>query len=41
MTADVLEDTEKSCLDAGMDAYLPKPVRRNALREMLRSLIPL
>lgn len=41
MTADVLEDTERSCLDAGMDAYLPKPVRRNALREMLRSLIPL
>ena len=41
MTADVLEDTEKSCLDAGMDAYLPKPVRRNALREMLRGLITL
>lgn len=41
MTADVLEDTEKSCLEAGMDAYLPKPVRRNALREMLRGLIPL
>ncbi|MGM0450389.1 MAG: ATP-binding protein [Pseudomonadota bacterium] len=41
MTADVLEDTEKSCLDAGMDAYLPKPVRRNSLREMLRGLIPL
>lgn len=41
MTADVLEDTEKFCLETGMDAYLPKPVRRNSLRETLRSLISL
>ena len=41
MTADVLEDTEQSCLEAGMDAYLPKPVRRNGLRDTLRGLLPL
>ncbi|MFO7788334.1 MAG: ATP-binding protein [Halospina sp.] len=41
MTADVLEDTEQFCLEAGMDAYLPKPVRRNGLRDTLRGLLPL
>ncbi|MYL26791.1 MULTISPECIES: HAMP domain-containing hybrid sensor histidine kinase/response regulator [Halomonadaceae] len=41
MTADVFEDTEQSCLEAGMDAYLPKPVRRHGLRDTLRGLLPL
>lgn len=41
MTADVLPQTETSCLDAGMDAYLPKPVSRDQLRTALRRLINL
>ena len=41
MTADVLPDTEKSCLASGMDAYLPKPVRRDSLRDALKRLISL
>ena len=41
MTADVLPDTEKSCLASGMDAYLPKPVRRDSLRDALKRLITL
>lgn len=41
MTADVLPDTEQSCQDAGMDAYMPKPVRRNGLRDTLRRVLPL
>ncbi|TVP61587.1 MAG: response regulator, partial [Halomonadaceae bacterium] len=35
MTADVLSGTEAACRQAGMDDYLPKPVRRGNLREML------
>ncbi|XOZ34191.1 ATP-binding protein [Halomonadaceae bacterium KBTZ08] len=41
MTADVLEGTEQSCLEAGMDAYLPKPVRRNSLQDTLNQFMPL
>lgn len=41
MTADVLPDTERSCLASGMDAYLPKPVRRDSLRDALKRLINL
>lgn len=41
MTADVLPDTEKSCFASGMDAYLPKPVRRDSLRDALKRLISL
>lgn len=41
MTADVLEGTEQSCLEAGMDAYLPKPVRRNSLQDTLSQFVPL
>lgn len=36
MTADVLSGTEDACRQAGMDDYLPKPVRRGNLREMLQ-----
>lgn len=41
MTADVLDGTEHSCLKAGMDAYLPKPVRYENLREALQRVIRL
>ena len=41
MTADVLPDTEQSCFASGMDAYLPKPVRRDSLRDALKRLINL
>lgn len=35
LTADVSEDTEKACKEAGMNDYLTKPVRRDTLREVL------
>jgi len=40
LTADVLEDGKHSCLDAGMDGFLTKPVNPAELDEMLRSLFP-
>ena len=41
MTADVLDGTERSCVKAGMNAYLPKPVRYDKLREALQRVINL
>ena len=41
MTADVLDGTETSCREAGMNGYLPKPVRRESLRETLQRIIRL
>jgi CheY-like chemotaxis protein len=35
MTANALEGDREACLKAGMDGYVPKPVRREALREAL------
>ncbi|KKK18078.1 putative sensor histidine kinase/response regulator [Aspergillus ochraceoroseus] len=35
MTASAIEGDREKCLDAGMNNYLPKPVRSNVLREML------
>jgi signal transduction histidine kinase/ActR/RegA family two-component response regulator len=35
LTADVSEETEKACKEAGMNDYLTKPVRRDTLRDVL------
>ncbi|GAL29049.1 CheY-like receiver [Vibrio variabilis] len=31
LTASVVDDDIQKCFDAGMDAYVPKPVRREKL----------
>lgn len=38
LTADMLEDTEKLCATAGMNAFLTKPLMRDRLREILIEL---
>ncbi len=35
MTANVMEEDQRACLDAGMDACLSKPVRRQSLAQLL------
>jgi CheY-like chemotaxis protein len=40
LTADVLEDGKHSCLEAGMDGFLAKPVNPAELDEMFRTLFP-
>jgi len=40
LTADVLESGKHSCLEAGMDGFLTKPVDPSQLEEMLLSLFP-
>jgi PAS domain S-box-containing protein len=40
LTADVLEAGKHSCLEAGMDAFLTKPVNPAELEEMFRLLFP-
>ena len=40
LTANADAGAEQRCLDAGMDAYLAKPVRRKDLREALARWIP-
>ncbi|WP_428264078.1 PAS domain-containing protein [Haliangium sp.] len=38
LTANALAEDEARCLEAGMDAYLPKPVHRDALSAILANL---
>jgi CheY-like chemotaxis protein len=40
MTAHAMADDREQCLAAGMDAYVPKPIRRDELMQVLRSLVP-
>jgi CheY-like chemotaxis protein len=40
MTANAIRGDRERCLEAGMDDYLPKPVRRDALREVLERWAP-
>jgi len=38
LTASVLEEDIKSCFDAGMDAYLPKPYKSKQLFDIFSDL---
>jgi PAS domain S-box-containing protein len=40
VTADVLESGKHSCLEAGMDGFLTKPVDPTELEEMFRTMFP-
>jgi CheY-like chemotaxis protein len=40
MTANAMAGDREMCLDAGMDDYLAKPVRSEALRELLARYLP-
>ncbi len=39
LTASALAEERQKCLDAGMDAFLPKPVRLDALREAIERAV--
>lgn len=41
MTANVLASDRMKCLNAGMDAFVPKPVRPKDLMTILTSTVPL
>jgi len=40
MTAHVMKGDREQCLAAGMDGYIPKPVRAQELFEVLNRLTP-
>jgi len=40
LTANAMKSDEERCLAAGMDAYIPKPLRRQKLVETINSLLP-
>ena len=40
MTAEAMSGSRESCLDAGMDDYIAKPVKREELFEALQKWIP-
>ena len=40
LTADVLSENRISCLEAGMDDFVTKPVRKEHLREVLERWLP-
>ncbi len=41
LTANAMEGAREMCISAGMDEYLPKPIKRASLRAMLSQFFPL
>ncbi|MFP4105428.1 MAG: response regulator, partial [Phycisphaerae bacterium] len=40
MTAHAMKGDRQRCLDAGMDDYLPKPIKKSVLQEMIEQHVP-
>ena len=39
ITANVVKGSRKECLDAGMDDYIPKPIKREVIFQMINKLV--